>query len=608
MGALTITASYDASVTSKNGGNATDQAIYTGYVSAVASSIAYFQNHFTTIGTTDVNVNIVFGFGSVTGPAGTTVLNTPGGASGTAVSSVSVLTWSDFSTLMTGAVAAPNVSTLQRTAWNKIVPQGTSTADPTSGTGSFLVSPAQNKLLDPSYASAAGFSAAAIDGQSVLNSTMEWNWTQTNFTANQQDAIATDEHEISELLGRTMGGGVNNRYQLEDFYDYTAAGNPTIGSAQANAVAVGGAAGQLKLTVTPANTTAPNAQTYFSYDGTTVGLAFTVPPGTSDIADWSNGGNDAYGSSADGVISPISATDGLVVQALGLVACFAVGTRIATPGGWVDVDALAIGDLVTVLSGAARAVKWIGRRDYATPHRGIAPVRIAAGALGDGVPARDLYVSPMHAMYLDGMLIPAGELVNGASIARAWEMTPVQYRHVELDCHDIIFAEGAATESFVDCDSREMFTNQAEFGRLYPADQSPRWLFCAPRVEAGPGLEQVRRRIEARCGLEARVRPPVALLGHLDGGDPWRLHGWACEPERPDLPVTLELLLNGGVIARVEANQFRADLAAAGIGSGRHGFDVRLSRKLPPRALLRARRVGDGHELVGSPLLVLEDA
>ena len=101
---------------------------------------------------------------------------------------------------------------------------------------------------------------------------------------------------------------------------------------------------------------------------------------------------------------------------------------------------------------------------------GVLPVCIKAGALGDNVPARDLWISPNHAMYSRrGVLIEAKDLLNGISIVQAQAVETLEYFHIELDSHDVIIAEGALSESFIDDDNRGMFHNAHEYETLYSA-------------------------------------------------------------------------------------------------------------------------------------------
>ena len=188
-------------------------------------------------------------------------------------------------------------------------------------------------------------------------------------------------------------------------------------------------------------------------------------------------------------------------------ACYCRGTLIRTPEGEVAVEALAEGDLVLTLSGAAKPVRWIGRRSYGgrflAGRRELHPVRILAHALADGVPGRDLLVSAKHAMLLDGVLVPAADLVNGQTVVVEPGLPRVDYYHVELDRHDVILAEGAASETFVDDDSRGLFHNATDYSG--PVTPGPA-LYCAPRVSQGPELETIRRMLRARIPAVERAR------------------------------------------------------------------------------------------------------
>ena len=191
--------------------------------------------------------------------------------------------------------------------------------------------------------------------------------------------------------------------------------------------------------------------------------------------------------------------------------CYCDGTLILTDRGERRVETLAIGDCVITADGVARPIRWIGRRSYAGHFaRGthVLPICFKAGALDVNRPRRDLWVSPHHAMFLDGVLIEGIDLVNGASIIQAERVERVDYFHVELDSHDIIVAEGALSESFVDDDSRGMFQNAHEFAALYPdsTDASGALLCAARRIWGGARSRPAAHRAPRRDCLQAAGR------------------------------------------------------------------------------------------------------
>jgi len=152
---------------------------------------------------------------------------------------------------------------------------------------------------------------------------------------------------------------------------------------------------------------------------------------------------------------------------VGAINCFVTGTRIATPDGIVAVETLGAGDAVLLADGRQNTVKWLGEQPVNTKlsnPMAVNPIRISAGALGAGLPLRDLLISPDHAIEIDGVLYNAGSLVNGTSIRQVAQM-PMDgftYYHVETDAHELLLAEGVAAETFIDYAGRDSFVNGDE--------------------------------------------------------------------------------------------------------------------------------------------------
>ncbi|MDY7024826.1 MAG: Hint domain-containing protein [Pseudomonadota bacterium] len=165
--------------------------------------------------------------------------------------------------------------------------------------------------------------------------------------------------------------------------------------------------------------------------------------------------------------------------------CFVTGTLINTAEGQKAIESLSIGDSVCTTDGQLETIKWIGKRAVAARFAGAhnQPICIQAGALAQGSPARDLYVSPDHALFIDGVLVQAQALVNGSTITQVEMTADFTYYHIELDRHALIFAEGAETETFVDAQARGKFDNAAEFEALYPAAKAVAAM-PYPRVKA----------------------------------------------------------------------------------------------------------------------------
>jgi Hint domain len=170
-----------------------------------------------------------------------------------------------------------------------------------------------------------------------------------------------------------------------------------------------------------------------------------------------------------------------------VVHCFLKGTKISIPSGDRLVQELQIGDEVHTLAGR-KAIKWIGYNKF-TKEEGrvwqhsVMPIRVARFAIDDHSPHSDLYLSPLHCIFLNEALIPVKHLINGTSVAQdaPSDMSAIEYYHIDLGTHEVLYAEGALVESFFDGDSeREHFSNFVEYERLYGAERQPKMTPFAP--------------------------------------------------------------------------------------------------------------------------------
>lgn len=212
-------------------------------------------------------------------------------------------------------------------------------------------------------------------------------------------------------------------------------------------------------------------------------------------------------------------------RALAAPPCFLRGTVILTATGERAVEDLQIGDLLVTRSGALRPIKWVGRYPYKRSDasrpwvQDAKPVRITKSALAPNVPDRDLFVTKGHAFFIDGVLVPAGSLVNGKTITvyPSEEFTVLEFFHIKLETHDIILAANAPCETLLGVN--ENAVNFAEYTRLYGepvADEPPCFpvlSFCggrsemasrmrsilSPLIDRRNKLDVIRDRFEARA-------------------------------------------------------------------------------------------------------------
>jgi hypothetical protein len=322
------------------------------------------------------------------------------------------------------------------------------------------------------------------------------------------------------------------------------------------------------------------------------GLAPTISTATDSVTITGDGTSATFGIVGAGAESFAVVPDAASTGSDLSVQCFREGTRIRTARGEVAVEALCVGDLVATEFSGLVPVRWLGTRAIDCRRHKLPanawPVRVREGAFDGNAPARDVFLSPDHAVFIDDVLIPVRYLVNGRTIAQE-RCDTVTYWHVELGQHDVIFAEGLRCETYLDTGNRGAFTNggtvvqfTADFAlNVWEAES------CAKLVLDGASLEA------ARSWLLVRAE----MLGHTTSRDAAPrvvVGGQVVQPTIDGRWHRFELPPGGGAIRLVSRHAMPAETRADSGDHRRLGIAVsRLVADGRPIALVDPR-LGSG--------------
>lgn len=178
--------------------------------------------------------------------------------------------------------------------------------------------------------------------------------------------------------------------------------------------------------------------------------------------------------------------------------CFARGTRILTRDGYRPIETLKAGDEVAVHSGGFAPIKamldhslnWMGGYWDGNPHN--LPVVIRRGALDENSPTEDLCLTALHAVYVDGFLMNAGDLINGTTITFMTHdgRDVLDFFGIELEGSDILMAQGAPCESFYKAGTER----------------------CAPHLAFDGRRSRVRSHMRSAASLVIDRRQPIDII------------------------------------------------------------------------------------------------
>lgn len=396
-------------------------------------------------------------------------------ATGAPVSINSTATFNDLDRNSVGDVEAVSVDASSFTGF------GTSsdTSLDVQNTGSAVVA-SGTEANNPSDQDA--WFSAEFENQTSITFTLTTRTTQSGFSMNGDlidDAVVTPLIPGNDTID---GGDGNDVIYGEDGNDTLTAGagydqlfggegNDTLYGGGENDVLNGGngadtiVVNSIGTSSNPNNTTVNGGGDGDATDQDTLDVSWFIDNGYSIVNNVQNPDDDGNGFSGQLTFYNDSTGDYANVNYTDIenfVICFTPGTAIATPNGEVAAETLKEGDKVFTRDNGVQEIRWVGQKhvtelDFAR-QASLAPVLIQKGALGNGLPERDLMVSPQHRVLLSSeraqlyfeereVLSPAVHLVGMPGISRA-RPAQTSYLHFLCDNHEVVLSNGAWTETF----------------------------------------------------------------------------------------------------------------------------------------------------------------
>lgn len=190
------------------------------------------------------------------------------------------------------------------------------------------------------------------------------------------------------------------------------------------------------------------------------------------------------------------------------VPCFVAGTVIETATGPRPVETIRPGDLIVTRDSGLQPVRWAGQRtvhaDALAAEERLRPIRIRKGALGGGLPRNDMLLSRQHRLLVTGdrvqqicgtdeVLLPALRFLDWPGVDMLPPDGPISYHHLLFDRHQVIIAEGTATESLLlaeEARNRLPFRALLEIEALFPGPEARRILANPARPIPTPQLQK----------------------------------------------------------------------------------------------------------------------